>query len=87
MLLLSKGVKLASVDVVKHERPASDDFLPIEGSVTSQKDCNDALQAVIGRWGRLDILVNNAGVMDNMGKHPQLARPPSTHDILCPSPF
>lgn len=33
----------------------------ISGDVTSAQDCEDSVQAVLERYGRLDILVNNVG--------------------------
>ena len=54
----------AEVEAVAAEARAScgkDRVLPLVADVTSPEDCGAAVEAAIGRFGRLDILVNNAG--------------------------
>lgn len=34
------------------------------GDVTVAKDCHQAIQMILDKWGKLDIAVNNAGIGD-----------------------
>lgn len=45
---------------LKHVEEEGSEGLTIAGDVGSKAFCEDAVQQVIDRWGRLDVLVNNA---------------------------
>jgi 3(or 17)beta-hydroxysteroid dehydrogenase len=66
-LMIEAGAKLAIGDVLDergHEtaRVLGEAALYVRLDVTSETDWQAAIDAVVGRWGKLDILVNNAGL-------------------------
>jgi NAD(P)-dependent dehydrogenase (short-subunit alcohol dehydrogenase family) len=48
-------------DTVAAALDPTDDLLPVKLDVTRPSDAEAAVQAAIGRFGRIDVLVNNAG--------------------------
>jgi len=51
-----------SLEALKKEFP-SVDFLLVHGDISSLKDVDKAIEAIIDTWKGLDILINNAGVV------------------------
>jgi len=49
----------SAAEYIKHKTGA--DVLTIQTDVTKEKECEEAILAVIHKYGRLDIVVNNAG--------------------------
>jgi len=65
-LLLGRGVRVALADVnaegIAETAAGNEDLtLALPGDLTVEGAADNAVQAVIDRWGRLDVLVNNAG--------------------------
>lgn len=64
-----EGARIAALDldgggveaVAETLRKRGADVLALRADVTSSADIGRALDAVLGRWGRVDALVNNAG--------------------------
>jgi NAD(P)-dependent dehydrogenase (short-subunit alcohol dehydrogenase family) len=50
-----------NTDAVAKAVGAADDLLVVKLDVTSPADAEAAVQAAVGRFGRIDVLVNNAG--------------------------
>jgi NAD(P)-dependent dehydrogenase (short-subunit alcohol dehydrogenase family) len=50
-----------NIDAVAKAVGAADDLLVVKLDVTSPADAEAAVQAAVGRFGRIDVLVNNAG--------------------------
>jgi NAD(P)-dependent dehydrogenase (short-subunit alcohol dehydrogenase family) len=48
-------------DAVTRAVGKADDLLAVKLDVTSRADAEAAVQAAVGRFGRIDVLVNNAG--------------------------
>lgn len=62
------GRKQADNCLVEEElRQLGQDCFAIEAELSIPKDCEQAVQAVIERFGRIDGLVNNAGQNDGVG--------------------
>ena len=66
-LMVEAGAKVAVGDVLDERardtaRGLGEAALYVHLDVTSEADWQAAIDAVLGRWGRLDILVNNAGL-------------------------
>src|SRR5216110_2256016 len=66
-LMVDAGAKVAIGDVLDERgrdtaRGLGEAALYVHLDVTSEADWQAAIDAVLGRWGRLDILVNNAGL-------------------------
>jgi NAD(P)-dependent dehydrogenase (short-subunit alcohol dehydrogenase family) len=66
-LMIEAGAKLAIADVLDERgretaRVLGDAATYVHLDVTSEADWRAAIDAVLGRWGKLDILVNNAGL-------------------------
>lgn len=66
-LMIEAGAKVAVGDVLDERaretaRGLGEAALYVHLDVTSEADWQAAIDAVLGRWGRLDILVNNAGL-------------------------
>ena len=65
-LMIEAGAKLAIGDVLDERgretaRVLGEAAVYVHLDVTSETDWQAAIDAVLGRWGKLDILVNNAG--------------------------
>src|SRR2546421_5962685 len=65
-LMVDAGAKLAIGDVLDERgretaRVLGEAAVYVHLDVTSETDWQAAIDAVLGRWGKLDILVNNAG--------------------------
>src|SRR5438045_7524494 len=65
--MVDAGAKVATGDVLDERggdtaRGLGEAALYVHLDVTSEADWQAAIDAVLGRWGRLDILVNNAGL-------------------------
>src|SRR5205807_6866657 len=65
-LMIEAGAKLAIGDVLDERgretaRVLGEAAVYAHLDVTSEADWQAAIDAVLGRWGKLDILVNNAG--------------------------
>ena len=66
-LMIEAGAKLAIGDVLDERgretaRVLGEAAVYVHLDVTSETDWQAAIDAVLGRWGKLDILVNNAGL-------------------------
>jgi NAD(P)-dependent dehydrogenase (short-subunit alcohol dehydrogenase family) len=66
-LMIEAGAKLAIGDVLDERgretaRVLGEAAVYVHLDVTSEADWQGAIDAVLGRWGKLDILVNNAGL-------------------------
>ena len=66
-LMVEAGAKVAIGDMLDERardtaRRLGEAALYVHLDVTSEADWQAAIDAVLGRWGRLDILVNNAGI-------------------------
>jgi 2-keto-3-deoxy-L-fuconate dehydrogenase len=65
-LLADRGARVAALDLdpAAAGEPAegAERRLPLVADVTDEASVRAAVEAVVGRWGRLDVLVNNAGV-------------------------
>src|SRR5438477_6999237 len=66
-LMVEAGARVAIGDVLDERgrdtvRSLGEAALYVHLDVTSEADWQAAIDAVLGRWGRLDILVNNAGL-------------------------
>src|SRR5690606_7550084 len=70
-----EGAKMALVYLDSHGdarkpeeqiRKAGGEVITFEGDVADEGFCQNVVQEVTGKWGRIDILVNNAGE-----QHPQ----------------
>ena len=59
---LSKGAKVASLDIVPQTDSGSENVLNIECDVSSEESLKQALDKVLSKWAQLDVLVNCAGV-------------------------
>jgi NAD(P)-dependent dehydrogenase (short-subunit alcohol dehydrogenase family) len=65
--LAADGARVALLDV---ERGAAEtaahgiggDVMALTADVTRSREIDAAVEAVVGRWGRLDVMVNNAGI-------------------------
>src|SRR5947207_535854 len=76
-LMIEAGAKLAIGDVLDERgretaRVLGEAAVYAHLDVTSETDWQAAIDAVLGRWGKLDILVNNAGRF--LGKDIETAR-------------
>jgi len=65
--LAADGTRVALLDLDRAAVEAAAERLggeamAVAGDVTRTVDVEGAVQAVVGRWGRLDVLVNNAGI-------------------------
>src|SRR6266550_5066416 len=65
-LMVDAGAKVAIGDVLDERgrdtaRGLGEAALYVHLDVTSEADWQEAIDTVVGRWGKLDILVNNAG--------------------------
>src|SRR5260370_29290631 len=66
-LMVEAGARVAVADVLDEKgretaRSLGDAALYLHLDVTSEEAWNEAVAAVVGRFGKLDILVNNAGL-------------------------
>ena len=66
-LMVEAGAKLAIADVLDERgretaRVLGEAAVYVHLDVTSEADWQEAVDTVVGRWGKLDILVNNAGL-------------------------
>ncbi|MBL3656129.1 SDR family oxidoreductase [Fulvivirga sediminis] len=63
--LLSEGYKVAattrSIENLENEVGDTDNFLPLEVSLTDEKSVKNAISKTIEAFGRIDVVVNNAG--------------------------
>ena len=50
-----------TVDLI-NSKPGRGAALAFQGDVTSSKDCEEAVELALNKFGRLDILVNNVGI-------------------------
>lgn len=60
----SAGAAEYTCDLIRAE---GGEAFAIEGDVTDELSCAEAVSATVARWGRLDILVNNVGVIGPPG--------------------
>ena len=63
--LLSEGYRVAAtsrtVEALKKEIGASDNFLPLEADVANEKSVRNAILKTLETFGEIDVVVNNAG--------------------------
>ena len=59
---LSKGAKVASLDILPQTDSAPKNILNIECDISSEESLKQAVDKVVSEWGQLDVLVNCAGV-------------------------
>jgi L-fucose dehydrogenase len=72
---LAEGAKVANVNRSAAEGEALEaeyaakgqDCFFIQGDLTDVDACRNAVEATLGKFGRIDVLVNNAGVNDGVG--------------------
>lgn len=62
-LFVKEGAIVIASDVVMPGRAYSDGIEAIRLDVTSERDWASAVEAIVGRHGRLDVLINNAGII------------------------
>src|SRR5437763_14178538 len=83
-LMVDAGAKVAIGDVLDERgretaRVLGEAAAYVHLDVTSEADWQAAIDAVLGRWGRLDILVNNAGLF--LGKDIEAATLEAWHRL------
>lgn len=62
-LFVKEGAIVIASDIVTPGRAYSDGIEAIRLDVTSERDWASAVEAIVGRHGRLDVLINNAGII------------------------
>ncbi|OJU45060.1 MAG: oxidoreductase [Alphaproteobacteria bacterium 65-37] len=62
-LFVKEGAIVIASDIVMPGRAYSDGIEAIRLDVTSERDWASAVEAIVGRHGRLDVLINNAGII------------------------
>src|SRR5437016_8188464 len=83
-LMVEAGAKVAIGDVLDERgrdtaRGLGEAALYVHLDVTREEDWQAAIDAVLGRWGKLDILVNNAGLF--LGKDIETVTLPECHRL------
>ena len=62
-LFADEGATVFASDIKPPGKPHSDGIETMTLDVTSEKDWKAAVDAVVGKAGRLDVLINNAGII------------------------
>jgi len=62
-LFAREGATVFASDIASPTTPYSDGTETLTLDVTSEEDWSQALDAIIGKTGRLDVLINNAGII------------------------
>ena len=59
---LSKGAKVASLDILPQTDSAPKNVLNLECDISSEESLKQAVDKIVSEWNQLDVLVNCAGV-------------------------